>query len=139
MNFDNTRLSPKFVEWLQDKSIDLHQLHSEYLIDNRNISTDVVEFVCDKMGVDSLKMLSECRKNDLAVSRFICFAVLRVGKKLTYKEIGELMGNRTHATIISGLKSLGDIYDTRPDYKKTINSIFEHFGFTYKTYQSNRY
>lgn len=133
--YSNRFISPAFVGWLYDKaSVNLETLHAEFLVENYQISAHIEDFVCENTGIDRKLLISDCRDQELVFARQICFALLYQVKKFSYAEVGRVMGNRTHATIISGIKKLGQIYDTEPHNKALIDKLFRHFGAKFQYY-----
>ncbi len=61
----------------------------------------VVELVARKYGLTSEKLLSRDRTKEVALPRQIAMYLLREEAKISFPQIGEVLGGRDHSTVIS--------------------------------------
>jgi chromosomal replication initiator protein len=106
----------------------LGQKHkADYLRDTSNNETKrakiIIEEICMQLKIDESDIVTQSRKRGIVEARQICMHFLRSMTKLTLKEIGALLGNRDHATVIYGLQIVDDMITTNKFFRHVIQKI----------------
>jgi chromosomal replication initiator protein len=63
-----------------------------------------VKSMCEKIGVSYDAVCSPSRERGIVRARQIMMTALKAGTKLSLTEIGRLLGDRDHATVLYGIK-----------------------------------
>jgi chromosomal replication initiator protein len=88
----NTTVTKEMV----DKIIEGGQMHTQRTI-NENI---IMEVVGKHFNITEEELLSKSRKKDIAYPRQILMYLLREDLKLTFPNIGQIIGGRDHTTVM---------------------------------------
>ncbi|SYV89518.1 chromosomal replication initiator protein DnaA, partial [Metamycoplasma alkalescens] len=64
----------------------------------------IIETVCKYYGVDRKKIISSSRVKEIVIPRKIIIYFLKNNFDFTLKEIGKMVGDQTHSTVIASLK-----------------------------------
>lgn len=89
-------LGAKVTPELVDKLIEGGQIHSQ-----RIVSTDMIlDTVAEHFHITKADILSKSRKKDIAIPRQIAMYLIREELKLTFPNIGELLGGKDHSTVM---------------------------------------
>jgi chromosomal replication initiator protein len=108
----------------------MNQQHISYFV--RPGLTDVQQIINPKKIINTVShitkisisdMTSSCRKKELLFARYYAIYYLRKHTDMTLKELGLVMGNRDHATIINSLKIVNNLMET-----KQIDEVFYEIG-----------
>ena len=82
-----------------------------YLLDFDQIAGEVCKVT--RVSMDDIK--SDSRKKEIVQARhLICFCAKRF-TRLNFRQIGELIGDRDHTTVISGINRLKDLIDAHDE------------------------
>lgn len=81
-----------------------------------------VKIVSDMTGYSRDRMFDGTRRMEVVIQRWMVWCVLFYFYKWSYSRIGRAFGY-DHATIMSGLKKLSDLYDSDKLYRAKITSI----------------
>ena len=85
----------------------------------------VIDSVCTYFGITILEMRSKSRvKKYVEARRMIAYLLYSNKYKLTFKEIGILLGYRNHATIISLVRSAQGFIEVDKEYKELVMSFY---------------
>jgi len=77
----------------------------------KDIDLNKVVQVCKQLDI-----LKKSRKREIVYQRYAAYNYLHVNTKLSYRAIGELIGGKDHATVMSGLK----VYSTFTELKDSV-------------------
>ncbi len=89
-------LGAKVTPELVDKLIEGGQIHSQ-----RIVNTDMIlDTVAEHFHITKEDLLSKSRKKDIAIPRQIAMYLIREELKLTFPNIGELLGGKDHSTVM---------------------------------------
>lgn len=83
----------------------------------------VVDAVAQKFGVTIDKLLGRDRTKDIARSRQIAMYLLREEAKISFPQIGEVLGGRDHSTIMSAYEKIKESLHTDRKLEQDILSI----------------
>lgn len=72
-------------------------------------------------------IISKTRKPDYADARRIFAVIIKSNFKVSLRDIGEILGGRDHATIISSIKKHEELYDSNKKYIEKYNKINSKF------------
>ena len=98
------------------KSI-VHDIDSEVGIDY--IQKTVSEFF--KVSIDQLK--DKTRKKEIVMARQLAMYFSKEYTNLSLKSIGYHFGGRDHSTVIHGVQTVNDMYDTDNNFKKSVDEL----------------
>lgn len=88
----------------------------------------ILHIVCKECDVTITDVLSPKRNREFVIARSILSVILL--KKFTLIEIGELLGNRTHATIINLKRKFNIDYNNDENFKNKTDRIFKLLNIT---------
>ena len=83
----------------------------------------VMEAVCLHFGFTLRKLRSRDRSRQLDLARQVSMLLTREATPLSYGEIGAMLGGRTHATVIQGIRSLNGRLERSTDHQRTVSEI----------------
>jgi chromosomal replication initiator protein len=87
-----TKVTPELV----DKLIEGGQIHSQRIVN----SDMILDTVAEHFHITKEDILSKSRKKDIAIPRQIAMYLIREELKLTFPNIGELLGGKDHSTVM---------------------------------------
>ena len=61
--------------------------------------------------------LMRSRKRELVQARQIAMTLININTKLTLKYIGEMIGNRDHATVIHSRETVNNLFETEKNFR----------------------
>lgn len=73
------------------------------------------------------EIISKIRKPDYADARRIFAVIIKSNFKVSLRDVGEILGGRDHATIISSIKKHEELYDSNKKYIEKYNKINSKF------------
>lgn len=82
----------------------------------------VIEEVCMHFNITADALTGKSQKRKIANPRFIAFNLL-FSFGVSKSKIGRIF-KRSHATVISGLKSFQDYYDTEDEFKNNYDFLY---------------
>jgi chromosomal replication initiator protein len=83
----------------------------------------VVDLVARKYGLTSEKLLSRDRTKEVALPRQIAMYLLREEAKISFPQIGEVLGGRDHSTVISAYDKIREQLHTDRRLEQDIVSL----------------
>jgi chromosomal replication initiator protein len=89
-------LGAKVTPELVDKLIEGGQIHSQRIVN----SDMILDTVAEHFHITKADILSKSRKKDIAIPRQIAMYLIREELKLTFPNIGELLGGKDHSTVM---------------------------------------
>lgn len=107
----------KITSRLEHQNLELSEILVKELVDQekprpnghpRNHITikDIVHCVVDYFSLNNKQLTGSSRKKTLVVPRHILMYILRTELNLPYEEIGRVLGNRDHTTIMHGVQKI---------------------------------
>lgn len=91
---------------------------------------DIVKIVANFYGISLERILSKERSKEVALPRQIAMYVLREEADCSLPQIGELLGNRDHTTVLYGCEKISELLDVDVQVKRQVvaiqSKIFEH-------------
>jgi chromosomal replication initiator protein len=90
-----------------------HQLHAD----------DVIQYVCNYYKIKTTQLKGPKRDAALVKARQITMYLLYTELKLTYVEIGNLLGGRDHTTIMHGVDKIGKLVENKAEVTEDIMGI----------------
>lgn len=83
----------------------------------------ITKTVAEYFGIDSEKLIGDCRKKELVMPRQICMYLMRKELNASYPNIGHELGGRDHTTAIHGFNKIAELINTDEKVKSDIVSI----------------
>ncbi|ENY53987.1 chromosomal replication initiator protein DnaA [Metamycoplasma alkalescens] len=83
----------------------------------------IIETVCKYYGVDRKKIISSSRVKEIVIPRKIIIYFLKNNFDFTLKEIGKMVGDQTHSTVIASLKWIEANIQSNSSLKNAIEKI----------------
>lgn len=90
-----------------------HQLHSD----------DIIQYVCNYYKIKPTQLKGPKRDASLVRARQITMYLLYTEMKLTYVEIGNLLGGRDHTTIMHGVDKIVKLVENKAEISEDIMGI----------------
>lgn len=84
---------------------------------------DIVETVCRHYKVTHEELYGECRKAEFVLARQVAMYLAQKHTGDTAKHIGYVIGRRTHATVLHGIRNIEKKMKDNPAFKKEIREI----------------
>lgn len=91
----------------------------------------IIASCANKHGVDMDDLLSPSRVEFLVRPRMLCFHLIRKFTHLTLHQIGVLVGNRDHGTVMYGVQALQDRREVDEEFSVAIGD-WEKFALEHK-------
>jgi nicotinate-nucleotide adenylyltransferase len=83
--------------------------------------------IAKETGLSKEDVISKIRKPDYADARRIFAVIIKCNFKSSLRDIGNILGGRDHATIISSIKKHDELYESNKKYIEKYNSINSKF------------
>lgn len=84
---------------------------------------EIIKNVCDFYHIKVTQIKGEKRDAFLVKARQICMYLLKKEVRLTYAEIGHLLGGRDHTTVMYGVVKIETLIVDKPDFSEEIKGI----------------
>ena len=85
----------------------------------------IIKLTCQTFKVSPAALEGKGRTHHLALARQVAMYLLRVEGGLRYTEIGKILGNKDHSTVIHAIKKIEKLVGTDPGTRSTILYIRE--------------
>jgi chromosomal replication initiator protein len=90
----------------------------------REVTVDAIKrMVSEDMGITPDKLSAKTRKRDIVIARQLAMYFSKIFTNQSLKSIGEQFGGRDHSTVIYSCKSIEDLSDTDPSFKKKVGEL----------------
>ena len=86
----------------------------------------IIENVALTYGITKEQLISKDRTHSIALPRQICMYLLRNEAKLSLPDIGHLLGNRDHTTVMYGCEKVGDLIERDERIRRQIFKLKEN-------------
>lgn len=83
--------------------------------------------ISKETGLSKEDVISKSRKPDYADARRIFAVIIKSNFKVSLRDIGDVLGGRDHATIISSIKKHDELYESNKKYIEKFNNINSKF------------
>ena len=83
----------------------------------------IIEVVAEHYGVRPEDIKSQRRNKEIVLPRQVSMYLIRVFNDITLQDVGRLLGNRDHSTIIHGFDKITNEMDRNPELKNTIDIL----------------
>ena len=83
--------------------------------------------ISKETGLSEEGVISKTRKPDYADARRIFAVIIKSNFNISLREIGNILGGRDHATIISSIKKHDELYESNKKYIEKYNNINSKF------------
>ena len=84
---------------------------------------DVINIICSYFQIKTTQLKGPKRDAFLVTARQICMYLLYTDFKLTFVEIGNLLGGRDHTTIMHGVEKIGKLVEKKEKVSEDIVGI----------------
>ncbi len=64
------------------------------------------------------------RKREVVEARQIAMYAIKVQSSLSLSQIGLICGDKDHATVLHGIKTVANLWETSPVYRRKYNGLF---------------
>ena len=85
--------------------------------------TELLLIVSDYFGVTSQALAGPARSSSLVLARHVAMFLLREDHGCSLAEIGELLGNRDHSTVLHGCSKIGSSLETDNSLVDTLAAV----------------
>ena len=109
------QLADEAINEFLNKSEDPH-VNTEYIL----------SIVANYFNITSDEILSSKRTQEISYARQIAMYLLREFTNLSLPKIGQELGGRNHATIVSGIKKIKDSLEKDEDTKKIVEELVKN-------------
>lgn len=109
------QLADEAINEFLNKSNDPH-VNTEYIL----------SIVANYFNITSDEILSSKRTQEISYARQIAMYLLREFTNLSLPKIGQELGGRNHATIVSGIKKIKDSLEKDEDTKKIVEELVKN-------------
>ncbi len=109
------QLADEAINEFLNKSEDTH-VNTEYIL----------SIVANYFNVTSDEILSAKRTQDISYARQIAMYLLREFTNMSLPKIGQELGGRNHATIVSGIKKIKESLEKDEDTKKIVEELVKN-------------
>lgn len=109
------QLADEAINEFLNKSEDPH-VNTEYIL----------SIVANYFNITSDEILSSKRTQEISYARQIAMYLLREFTNLSLPKIGQELGGRNHATIVSGIKKIKDALEKDEDTKKIVEELVKN-------------
>jgi nicotinate-nucleotide adenylyltransferase len=83
--------------------------------------------IAKETGLSKEEVVSKNRKPDYADARRVFAVIIKSNFKVSLRDIGNILGGRDHATIISSIKKHDELYESNKKYIEKFNNINSKF------------
>lgn len=83
----------------------------------------VIAAVCQRLAVTAADLRGRSRTRDVTYARHLAMALLKEDARKTIAEIGRLLGNRDHSTVLAGIARIDAERKTRPETAADIAEV----------------
>lgn len=95
--------------------------------DDPHVNTEyVLSIVANYFNITSDEILSSKRTQEISYARQIAMYLLREFTNLSLPKIGQELGGRNHATIVSGINKIKDCLEKDEDTKKIVEELMKN-------------
>ena len=88
-----------------------------------NSPDDVIRAVCEEYGMTCEELMMNCRRREYVEPRQIAHKILKGSTNMPLEQIGLMVGRKGHATVLYSIRSVNNLYETDPEYRKRVNRI----------------
>lgn len=89
---------------------------------------EIIEVVAHYFELPSEVLHMKTRKREIVQARQIAMYLSKEKTKLSLSEIGRLIGNKDHATVLHAKRTVSNLCDTDKRFKADVNKIEKKFA-----------
>lgn len=120
-----SKISPySYVGIVYDEIINNNKKKKPKKIISEISKLQILEIISEECEVTVEQILSKTRKREVVDARYIYFAALKLKFNLSLENIGRMVGNRDHSTVMNGLTNFYNRFFLETNYKNMVNNIF---------------
>lgn len=99
--------------------------HTKRVFTTRTLGSfgDVLNAISESYGMTPNEILQKTRQSGVVEPRQIAMYILKTYYRLSLSDIGHLLGGFHHTTVLSGCRTVENLMDTEPEYKKRVAEI----------------
>jgi len=86
----------------------------------------VTRYVANRCNVSVDEITTRSRKQDIAEARQLLSALLKFGLRLSARQVGTMVGNYDHATVLHSINKVSTRYAIYPMYRNSVDKMIEH-------------
>ena len=95
--------------------------------EDTHVNTEyILSIVANYFDVTSDEILSSKRSQEISYARQIAMYLLREFTNMSLPKIGQELGGRNHATIVSGIKKIKECLEKDEDTKKIVEELVKN-------------
>jgi len=85
----------------------------------------VTQYVANRCNVSVDEITTRSRKQDIAEARQLLSALLKIGLRLSARQVGTMVGNYNHATVLHSINKVSTRYAIYPMYRNSVDKMIE--------------
>jgi len=85
----------------------------------------VTQYVANRCNVSVDEITTRSRKQDIAEARQLLSALLKIGLRLSARQVGTMVGNYDHATVLHSINKVSTRYAIYPMYRNSVDKMIE--------------
>jgi hypothetical protein len=85
--------------------------------------------ICLYFNINEEDVDKKTRKRKIVVPRQIAHYIALLNTKHSLTDIGKEIGNKNHATVLNSKKTINNLIDTDPDFKKELKNISQKYNY----------
>ena len=87
---------------------------------------EIIEYICDANGLTPSEIRSNTRQRRIVEPRQLLATLLKLGLLISYNEVGAIIGNFDHATVLHAIKQVSNRYSMYPIYRELVDNDIEN-------------
>ena len=100
------------------------EINEEVIIPEKQVTVEFIQkTICDYFYITPDEMKANTRKRETVQARQTCMLFTDSLTKLSLAKIGQLTGNKDHATVLHAKKTINNLIDTDKSFKNQIKEI----------------
>lgn len=92
--------------------------------------------IFELLNITQDEIISDSRNHEIVHARSVAYYLLRTNTRMSWPEIGRMMGKRNHSTAITSVKRITPLLED-DDFRQQIDEINERFRETYRRIAAN--
>jgi chromosomal replication initiator protein len=93
---------------------------------SRLTAEEIIEAVADHYGIDAASFEGKSRRRSIARPRQIAMYLAREETGASLPQIGSLLGNRDHTTVLYGVERIADLIEEDAGLRREVTTLREH-------------
>jgi len=126
------------LAFLKSKGNEIATTFKKIKLLNESDLISISMYINQLIGSNEYNFNSKTRKREAVIKRQILHTIYMDNSKLSLDKIGEIIGNKSHATVIHSHITIDNLISTDRRFKETFFEIINRFDFEYKKYNNER-